>query len=111
MFGTVKMTALDKPVAMTVLHAILCIGGVAVLILPIGPFVARLACASGCSLVAPTAAVAYRYAKSGARPLRPLRSLVLYHLYFDARTVALGRILVDNVLALVSAGAHESSRA
>ncbi len=104
-FGTVRKSSIDKPLAMTVLHATLCIAAVAILAVPVLPIVERVALAGVCTLFAPVGAVAYRIASSRLRPAGLARSVVLYHAYFDARAVALVRILAGKLRGLVSSSA------
>jgi GT2 family glycosyltransferase len=82
-FGTVRGRSLDKPVAMTAAHGLL--NAAAVAILALGPIAlgGRLALAALLSLLAPLATIVFRTRR--ALPPRPLRGLLLYHLYYDAR--------------------------
>ena len=105
--GTVRKSSIDKPLAMTVLHAILCVAAAAMLVVPMRPFIERLALACICTLFAPVAAVAYRVASSRLWPSGLARSIVLYHVYFDARAVALARILAARLRDFVMPAAGQ----
>ena len=70
----------------------------------------RLGVAMVCSLAAPAATVAYRFAMNRVRPPRILGALILYHLYFDARGMTLCRILVAWFATRFRRGGHQSRR-
>ena len=104
-FGTVRKSSIDKPLAMTVLHAILCIAAVVILFVPMISLIERLALACACILFAPFAAVIYRFAASRLRPSGFAKSVVLYHVYFDARAVALVRMLTGRLRDFLTSAA------
>jgi GT2 family glycosyltransferase len=82
-----------KPTVMTVAHVALSLGGLLWLVapLPVGP-ASRLAGFVGLSALAPASAVAYR-SLSNRRFYRPVRSSLLYYVYFTARARALAAVL------------------
>jgi glycosyltransferase involved in cell wall biosynthesis len=89
-FGTVGGRSLDKPVAMTALHGLLNASAVAILLRGPLPLAGRVALAAALSALAPLATIVFRMRR--ALPPRPLRGLLLYHLYYDARLWAALRI-------------------
>lgn len=91
MFGTVTWGAIDLPVVNTFLHLVFLVATVPVALLvrpPIG-----LALALLLPWIIPIAAVAYRSLQI-RNVWRPLRSILLYQLYFLARLTALRDIVV-----------------
>ncbi len=108
--ATVRRGSLDKPVVTTLLHAALNAAGIVALFAPWGPLAERLGVAMVCSLAAPAATVAYRFAMNRVRPPRILGALILYHLYFDARGMTLCRILVAWFATRFRRGGHQSRR-
>ncbi len=92
MFGTVRRGAIDKPTAMTAAHLGLCL--TAILFLLAGPWSlpARLAGALVLLAAAPTATLAYRWRRGGSLG-HPLQALLLYEVYYAARSAALARLL------------------
>jgi len=83
-FGTVRGRKLDKPVAMTALHGLLNLAAIASLVLGSLPLALRLALAAALVFLAPLLTVLFR-ARGKFMRIRPLRALLLYHLYYDAR--------------------------
>jgi Glycosyl transferase family 2 len=100
MLGTVNTAAIDRPVVMTALHAVSFAVALAILALGNWPVAGRLMVAVATTLAAPLAAVIYRYMAAGFQGARPLRALALYHIYFDARIVAVLRIISDKAKAV-----------
>ena len=88
MFGTFRHSWMDKPLLMTFAHGVLILGGLVSLALPQATWATRLALAVGLVWLVPAAAVVYRYVET-RRVTRPLRSLLLYQVYFLARLSAL----------------------
>jgi glycosyltransferase involved in cell wall biosynthesis len=88
MFGTFRRSWLDKPTIMTFAFLLLSMTGIAaIFFLPggLGKKIGALVCLS---LIAPASTVVYRAAKRG-HFYRPLRALLLYWLYYAARTYSL----------------------
>jgi hypothetical protein len=83
-FGTTRGPSLDRPVAMTALHGLLNVVAVAGLALGPAPPVLRLALAVALSALAPLLTVLFR-TRGRFMHVQPLRALLLYHLYYDAR--------------------------
>jgi glycosyltransferase involved in cell wall biosynthesis len=92
MFGTFRGSWLDKPVLITFTHLLLTLLAVFNLLFSHSALVWRIPFSLLLGVLAPTLAVAYRYATVG-HMYRPLGSLWLYYLYLTARIVALSRIL------------------
>ncbi len=91
MFGTVRLTMMDKPVVMTLFHFFASIAGA--LIILVGPWslVTRVGGMLTLTVLAPAAAIVYRRLKLG-KLINPAGAFILYHLYFDARCVALFKL-------------------
>ncbi len=92
MFGSFKVSLLDKPVLMTFAHLLLNVAAVAALFAPL-PLAGRITAVPACALAVPAVSVLYRY-KEQRIFYRPLRSLLLYTLFFYGRVWALLRIAV-----------------
>jgi len=88
MFGTFKFALLSKPVWMTLAHLLLTTGGVVNLFRGPTRIWSRVATSAGCFLAVPMITVAYRSVQRGS-VYRPLRSTLLYFLYYSARIYAL----------------------
>jgi glycosyltransferase involved in cell wall biosynthesis len=97
MFGTFRWREWDKPVMMTVVHLLACVGALMNLAWGPGGWEKRMLISLLLTTIAPAASVAYRYAVSGC-VYRPLRSLFLYHLYLAARVFALLEIVMQGIL-------------
>jgi glycosyltransferase involved in cell wall biosynthesis len=98
MFGSVNISWLDKTLLMTLADLCLIIIGVGLLFwrdLSWGWRVAGLVATIG---LAPAVTVGYRYLKKGSI-YRPLRSLILYRLYFAARIYALFKLGLQRILS------------
>lgn len=93
MFGTFRGSWLDKPVLMTLVFLMCCAAGLLGLLLTRISLGARIAELVLLFLFAPTLTVAYRAIKA-RRLRRPLRSVLLYWLYYAARSYALFRIVL-----------------
>jgi GT2 family glycosyltransferase len=90
MFGSFRSTGrVDRPLLMTFAHLGLSLAGLAVVFLAPLPLGSRLALLFVLLMSVPAAAVLYRML-TRAGFYRPLRSLLLYQLYFTARTIAMG---------------------
>jgi glycosyltransferase involved in cell wall biosynthesis len=92
MFGTFKHAPLDKPLLMTVAHFALSVIGAASLLLPWGGLLKRVAVFVLFSAFAPGVTVLVRWARI-RKVYRPLRSFLLYYLYFSARVLALLKLI------------------
>jgi glycosyltransferase involved in cell wall biosynthesis len=92
MFGTFRYPFLDKPVLMTFAHVLLTAMGVVSLTVSHAAVLPRIAVSLCLFLAVPVVAVMYRSAKRGSL-YRPLRSTLLYYLYFTARVYALFKII------------------
>ncbi len=93
MFGGLKSTSLDKPLAMTFVHLILTVVAALNLLLNPGPLWVRSAAFVLATATVPLLTVFYRSAWRG-KIYRPMRSWLLYYLYFAARVYALFKIIV-----------------
>ena len=88
MFGSLSISALDKPLLLTFVHVALVLLGIAGLLwAPCGLWL-RLAGFLLVTSLAPLATVLHRSVQRGGL-YRPFRSLLLYHVYFAARAYAL----------------------
>jgi glycosyltransferase involved in cell wall biosynthesis len=96
MFGTFRRSRLDKPVLMTIAHAGLILAAIINLVLSPMGIACRIVVAALCLLAVPTATTLYRFVRRGA-PYRPIRSILLYQLYFVGRIWALLKIAVGQV--------------
>jgi glycosyltransferase involved in cell wall biosynthesis len=86
--GTFTASKFDKPLWMTLLHAVLVgTGTIGFAVLPVS-WPVRIATLALCCLISPTLAVAYRIRQRRV-VYRPLRSILLYFLYFSGRACAL----------------------
>jgi glycosyltransferase involved in cell wall biosynthesis len=92
MFGTFRYPFLDKPVLMTFAHVLLTTVGVVSLIVSHAAVLPRIAVSLGLFIAVPVVTVVYRSAKRGS-VYRPLRSVLLYYLYFTARSYTLFKII------------------
>lgn len=92
MFGTFSPQSWDKPVLTTLVHLGLNLVGFLGLFLPVRTLSIRLLFFAVCITGMPALAVMYRYLEQGVL-LRPLRSLLLYELYFYGRVWALFKII------------------
>jgi GT2 family glycosyltransferase len=88
MFATVKRGAIDKPVAMTLLHLAATLCAVGVVAFTKWAAWVRVLSAGGLLLAAPFIAVTYRAAR-GAKRFNILQAICLYEVYFLARIAAL----------------------
>jgi glycosyltransferase involved in cell wall biosynthesis len=95
MFGTFRHSWLDKPVLMTFVFLLSSAAGVAGLFLRPISLKARVVALIVLSLFAPVVTVIYRGIKAGALR-RPVRSVLLYWLYYAARSYALFPLLFGN---------------
>ncbi|MGH9602048.1 MAG: glycosyltransferase [Terriglobales bacterium] len=93
MLGSLKTDLLDKPLIMTFLHLLLTVAGiVGVVLIPAG-WLVRLALLVLPTLVAPFLTALYRGYQRG-RLYRLVTSTLLYHLYYDARIIAMLKVLL-----------------
>lgn len=87
MFGTVRGFSFDKPVAATLGHLLLVGGAVAAIAATSLGLGFELLVLTAALLLMPAVAVGYRWRQTG-RVSRPLRSLLLYEIFFAARITA-----------------------
>jgi glycosyltransferase involved in cell wall biosynthesis len=92
MFGSLRIAWLDKPLLMTLAHLLLTV--LAFVNLFLGPMgiPARIALLLLLPFFVPATAAIYRMTK-GHRIYRPLRSIILYFVFFAARLYALGLVI------------------
>jgi GT2 family glycosyltransferase len=93
MFGTFRHSWLDKPVLMTFVFLLFTAAGLVDLFLAHARLSTRVGALVILSLLAPVLTVLYRAMKA-RRLRRPIRSVLLYWLYFAARTYALFVLLL-----------------
>lgn len=91
MFGTVRLSSVDRPTVMMAVHFALLIAAIAVPVRS-GWAPGSLLVAAGLAFAVPAAAAAYRMV-AGRRIVSPLHALLLYQAYFVARLVAVGQII------------------
>jgi len=92
MFGTARSWRLDRVILMTVAQLVMTVAALGCLLADFGTIVARVSVALAIVLAVPTLTVAYRVlARGGA--LLPVRSLVLYTVYYYARIWGLFKII------------------
>jgi glycosyltransferase involved in cell wall biosynthesis len=87
MFGSARIVWFDKPLLMTFAHILFTAAGLISLFCASEELGLRLAVLLLLSLAVPSAAVVYRTAKRG-QVYRPLRSLLLFYVFFTARIYA-----------------------
>lgn len=93
MLGSLKTKLFDKPLIMTLLHLLLTLAGVVGAVVIRGGWPLRLVLLLLPTMVAPSLTALYRGYQRG-RLYRPVTSTLLYHLYYDARIVALFKALL-----------------
>jgi len=104
MFGTFRLGAVDKPIAMTVAHLAALVGATAILVLAPAPLLIRAAASAALAFAAPIITVAYRR-RSSVRVFSRTRAVFLYQLYY------LGRINALPIIASRKLGRHGRRRA
>jgi len=92
MLRDLKSVWRNKPLLMTVAHFALSVIGAASLLLPWGDLLKRVAVFVLFSAFAPGVTVLVRWARI-RKVYRPLRSFLLYYLYFSARVLALLKLI------------------
>jgi glycosyltransferase involved in cell wall biosynthesis len=93
MFGSLKVSWKDKPLLATFTHLFFTTLGLMNVFVPWVTLSIRIAALLLLSVSVPAVAVAYRAAKRGGT-YRPLRSVLLYHIYFSARVWALFKLVI-----------------
>ena len=92
MFGSLRAHWFDKPLLMTLAHLFLSVAGLVNLFLGYLSLPVRVLAAILLPFLVPALAAAFRMAKRG-KVYRPLRSTLLYFIYFAARLYALALVI------------------
>jgi glycosyltransferase involved in cell wall biosynthesis len=107
MFGSLRFSWLDKPLWMTFLFLFLSVGGLVAFLLSPADWLIRMGFALMCSGFVPVLTVVYRATRRG-KLTRPLRSALLYWLYYAARVYAIFVILTRSGRQAAAGGTAKS---
>lgn len=100
MFGTFRVTSLDKPVVMTLVHLFLSVAGAVGLLFGPWGLAGRIGGLVVLSALAPSATIVYR-SKTQGKLINPAGCFLLYHLYYDARCLALFKLVYRRCLGSI----------
>lgn len=96
MFGTVDRQGLDKPTVGMIVHLVLILLGT-ISVLSFNPsYGTGIVYLSSSALIVPASAVVYRWKELGCA-VQPIRSLILYEIFFAARVAAIVLLLSGRI--------------